>query len=213
MILVKNLFRSFPAFLLIILFSCENSNFEQLKIIEKPTQLLNLEGAGNEFFGDPEPLKSARLRVTNCPVEDMESCDKNGDGYCECLSSSNCDKYCQYEPMVKARVGIGGRICNIIAGCIPPVDLITLRIDFTAINPKEVMTILKNKEGKIFAKGELDSYDKKTNIASFKYHVENAELFSENLFLEIKTTYHSENGKVNDLHLQTDAFDEKTFIF
>lgn len=208
-----NIFKYLPVLFLLCFFSCEQGGLEQFSLSGGEMPVFKGEPLNDNEGENPEPLKSATFQITTCPVEDMESCDFNGDGYCECSSSASCDKYCGYQTMAAARVGIGGRICDLISGCIPPVDLVTLRLDFTAYDPADVVALLKNKDGKIFAKGEIAGFDGKRSRVSIKLNLAEPELFYEKLYLEIKTSFINENGKIDHLHMQTDAFDEMTFVF
>lgn len=163
------------------------------------------------------------LYVHRCrSQEDAKTCDLNNDRYCECENSSDCERYCNIqESTARLSIGSGGRICGVIQGCIPPIDLRQLRIIYFTVNPAESSSVIRgaqtiaassNGGNDIFAKGILEKYDKETKDATYKYVVINPDLADQELVIDVTAFITDEQGETKTLQLQTDPFPQGHFI-
>lgn len=150
----------------------------------------------------------------------IEKCNTDEDPYCEC-NSPECETYCGNIQIAALLPKRGGRICGIINGCIPPIDLRLFRIISFTTNPAASVSYIvragnvnnftnANQLDGVFAKGQLESFDEKTNKAVFKYEVVEPKLAQEELIVATKV-FTKENGEETSLMIMTDTFPKGHF--
>ncbi|UII33407.1 hypothetical protein LVD17_06175 [Fulvivirga ulvae] len=163
---------------------------------------------------EPEPKKETnQLFLHNCTAED--ECNTDEDPYCDCGGSAQCQKYCPRLDPALFSIVRGGRICGKIFGCIPPIDARELRIIFFTTNPAESISYIRTIAGnnnEVFAKGELESYDKERSEATFKYNIVAEELAEQELVVSITTFTKEKEGQLS-LTMESDPFPKGHFTF
>ncbi|MBL6446835.1 hypothetical protein JMN32_10965 [Fulvivirga sp. 29W222] len=154
-----------------------------------------------------------QLFVHNCTVDDK--CNTDDDPYCDCGGSPECDRYCQRLDPALFSIVRGGRICGKILGCIPPIDARQLRIIFFTTNPAESISYIRTvaaKNNEIFAKGELESFDKQRNEATFRYNIAAEELMEQELVVSITAFTKEKEGELS-MTMESEPFPKGHFAF